>query len=245
MDYSIKINEFEGPLDLLLHLIKEANIDIYDINLEEITNQYLDYIKKMEELNIDVASSYLVMASELIELKSKSLLPNKKEELKEEEEEEENTKENLIKKLVLYKAYKEVSKEFQTLEEDRKKIIVKSPENINLYIKEEEITQSGDVDALMEAFRAFLERSKLNKPLHTKITSKEYSVDERSVSIKHILREKKKMNFTELFDIRSKDYIVVTFLSVLDLVRKNQIVLTQERNFEDILLELKDSDKDE
>ena len=80
MDYSIKINEFEGPLDLLLHLIKQSNIDIYDIEISEITKQYLDYINKMEELNINVASSYIVMAAELIEIKSKSLLPKKEEE---------------------------------------------------------------------------------------------------------------------------------------------------------------------
>ena len=80
MDYSIKINEFEGPLDLLLHLIKQSNIDIYDIEISEITKQYLDYINKMEELNINIASSYIVMAAELMEIKSKSLLPKKEEE---------------------------------------------------------------------------------------------------------------------------------------------------------------------
>ena len=106
MDYSIKIDAFEGPLDLLLHLIKKSNIDIYDINIEEITKQYLDYINKMEELNIDVASSYLVMAAELIELKSKLLLPNQNNE---ENEEEENTKENLIQRLLNYEKYKDIA----------------------------------------------------------------------------------------------------------------------------------------
>ena len=106
MDYSIKIDAFEGPLDLLLHLIKKTNIDIYDINIEEITKQYLDYINKMEELNIDIASSYLVMAAELIELKSKLLLPNQNNE---ENEEEENTKENLIQRLLIYEKYKDIA----------------------------------------------------------------------------------------------------------------------------------------
>ena len=99
MDYSIKINEFEGPLDLLLHLIKQSNIDIYDIEISEITKQYLDYINKMEELNINIASSYIVMAAELMEIKSKSLLP-KKEDDEEEEDEEVVSKENLINKLI-------------------------------------------------------------------------------------------------------------------------------------------------
>ena len=104
MDYNIKIDAFEGPLDLLLHLIKEKNVDIYDISIEEITKSYLDYINKMEELNINIASSYLVMAAELMEIKSKSLLP--KVENEEDNEEEEVSRENLINKLVEYKKYK-------------------------------------------------------------------------------------------------------------------------------------------
>ena len=98
MDYSVKIDSFEGPLDLLLHLIKKSNIDIYDISIDEITKSYLEYINKMEELNIDVASSYLVMAAELMEIKSKSLLPKVEEE---EEDEEEVSRENLINKLLI------------------------------------------------------------------------------------------------------------------------------------------------
>ena len=99
MEYCIKINEFEGPLDLLLHLVKESNIDIYDININEITAQYLDYIHTMEALNIDVASEYLVMAATLMEIKSKSLLPSQKQD-KEELDEEELSRENLIQKLI-------------------------------------------------------------------------------------------------------------------------------------------------
>ena len=134
MDYSVKIDEFEGPLDLLLHLIKEDNIDIYDISIDKITKDYLDYINKMEELNINVASSYLVMASELMEIKSKSLLPsNKKEEVS--ENEEEVSRERLISKLIEYKKYKEITNSFKELESLRKEIYIKSPENIKNYIE--------------------------------------------------------------------------------------------------------------
>ena len=101
MDYSVKINEFEGPLDLLLHLIKESNIDVYDISIESITKQYLDYINQMEKLDIEIASSYLVMAAELMLIKSKSLLPIEKDD-EEEVEELEDTREGLINKLVSY-----------------------------------------------------------------------------------------------------------------------------------------------
>ena len=111
MNYVVNIPEFEGPLDLLLHLIKQSNIDIYDISITEITKDYLDYINKMQELNIDVASSYLVMASELMVIKSRSLLPTNNEETN--DEEEELTKEKLISKLVEYQKYKEVTSYFK------------------------------------------------------------------------------------------------------------------------------------
>ena len=152
MDYSIKINEFEGPLDLLLHLIKEDNIDIYNISIDKITKDYLDYINKMEELNINVASSYLVMAAELMEIKSKSLLPSVKKD-NEEEEEEEVSREKLINKLIEYKKYKEVTSSFKDLEKIRKEIYIKAPENIKNYI-DEKIVNDGDVGVtdLLNAF---------------------------------------------------------------------------------------------
>lgn len=244
MDYSIKIDEFEGPLDLLLHLIKESNINIWDIKIEDITKQYLDYIEKMEELNIDVASSYLVMAAELTLIKSKSLLPklNNGEDVVDDEE---VSKDNLIYRLTQYQAYKEMADKFKLLEEERQNIIVKSPENINMYASEVSYSNDGNIDDLLSAFKAFIERSKLSKPLNTKITTKEYSVDERNNQIRNILKAKNKVHFTELFDIPSKDYIVVTFLSILDLVKKEEISIKQEYNFEDILLEVRKKDLDE
>ena len=121
MDYLVKIDDFEGPLDLLLHLVKESNIDIKDINICDITNQYLEYIHKWEELNINVASSYLVMAATLMEIKSSSLLPNEKIEETDDEEIGE-TRETLIQKLIEYEKYKEITKDFKKLESDRKEI---------------------------------------------------------------------------------------------------------------------------
>ena len=239
MDYSIKIDEFEGPLDLLLHLIKEDNIDIYDISIDKIIKDYLDYINKMEELNINVASSYLVMASELMEIKSKSLLPsNKKEEVS--ENEEEVSRERLISKLIEYKKYKEITNSFKELESLRKEIYIKSPENIKNYI-DEKITNDNDISVndLIKAFSLFLERKKLEKPLNTKITNKEYSVKERKSSIRNILKERKKLEFTELFNEYNKSFIVVTFLSILEMTKDNEIDLKQEDNFSKIYIELK------
>ena len=113
MEYSVKINEFEGPLDLLLHLIKESNIKIEDIKIDEITKQYLDYINKMEEMNLDIASEYLVMAAELIEMKSNNLLPKKEEK---ELVEEEDPKEELIRRLLEYESYKKMTEVFREYE---------------------------------------------------------------------------------------------------------------------------------
>lgn len=239
MDYSIKIDEFEGPLDLLLHLIKEDNIDIYNISIDKITKDYLDYINKMEELNINVASSYLVMAAELMEIKSKSLLPSVKKE-NEEEEEEEVSREKLINKLIEYKKYKEVTSSFKKLEKIRKEIYIKAPENIKNYIDEKIVNDSDiGVSDLLDAFSKFLERKKLEKPLNTKITNKEYSVRERKSSIRNILKSKKKIEFTELFTEYNKSYIVVTFLSILEMTKDSEIDIKQENNFSKIFIELK------
>jgi len=240
MDYSIKINEFEGPLDLLLHLIKQSNIDIYDIEISEITKQYLDYINKMEQLNINIASSYIVMAAELMEIKSKSLLPKKEEDEDDEEEEEIISKENLINKLIEYQKYKEMTSSLKEMESIRQNIYIKSPEKLNNYL-EEVVVNSGDntVEDLVDAFKKFLERKNLEKPITTKITNKEYSVKERKHNIKNILREKKKVLFTELFEENNTGFIIVTFLSILEMTKEKEIIIKQDTNFSNITIELK------
>lgn len=235
MDYNIKIDAFEGPLDLLLHLIKEKNVDIYDISIEEITKSYLDYINKMEELNINIASSYLVMAAELMEIKSKSLLP--KVEKEEDNEDEEVSRENLINKLVEYKKYKEMTEVFKELEINRNNIYIKPPENINNYINNEIYNEEIEIDKLVEAMKNFLNRKELEKPLKTKITNKEYSVKERKNSIRNIIRNKKRVEFTELFEEYNKSYIAVTFLSVLELAKEHELKISQDKNFDNIFIE--------
>ena len=237
LDYNIKINEFEGPLDLLLHLIKQSNIDIYDISITEITKDYLDYINKMQELNIDVASSYLVMASELMVIKSRSLLPTNNEETN--DEEEELTKEKLISKLVEYQKYKEVTSYFNEYESKRKEIYIKLPENINNYnVDTTSIKGQSNVDILLESFKSFLERQKYTKPLNTKVTKKEYSIKVRKEEIYNILKKEHIINFSSLFDKKEKDYIIVTFLSILEMVKDNTLKIEQKHNFDEIILSL-------
>ena len=215
MDY-ISIDNFEGPLDLLLHLVKEANIDILDIKVEEITDKYLEYIKREEELNINIAASYLVMASELMYLKSKSLLPVVKKD-DEEAEDEEITRENLINRLIEYKRYKEMTPVFKELEEERKKIYIKAPEKVSNYV-DNTLVGEASVDDLIEAFKRFLERKEEEKPLETTIARKEYSVKERKNNIRNILKVKKKAYLEELFEEYNRPVVVVTFLSILEMV---------------------------
>ena len=238
--YVVTIDNFDGPLDLLLHLIKEQDIDIYDIKIEDITKQYLDYIRHMKELNLEIASEYLVMASELIEMKSKMLLPKKKE--KEDDDYEEDPRELLIERLLAYKRYKEVTSEFKDLELTRKMVFTREPDNLNRYVKEDENSEELGVADLIDAFNNLLKRKELDRPIETKITKKELSVTEKVNKIKNILRNKKKINFEDIFEVSTKEEVIISFLSVLEMVKKDEILLTQEGNFKNIVISLKEGE---
>ncbi len=233
MDYCFTIDKFSGPLDLLLHLIKQSNIDIYDIKIEEITNQYLDYIKKMEELNLNIASAYLVMAAELIEMKAAMLLP-KPEIL--EDEYEEDPKEKLIQRLIEYQNYKEITSKFHELELERQQYYTKKSSDISDYEINPNLSDDISLNDLIKAFEQFLNRQEANKPLNTKIATKEYSITKRSKEIKDLLKKNKKVIFTDLFDVKTKSYIIVTFLSILVLAKNNELKIVQENNFDNIVL---------
>lgn len=233
MEYTVTIDKFEGPLDLLLHLIKQADIDICDISILEITKQYMDYINKMEEMNLNIASEYLIMAAELLEMKSNMLLPRPK---LEDDEYEEDPREKLIKRLLEYEQYKQVTDDFKKLELSRREVYTKEPSNLKEFKVEVDETGNGSIEDLLLAFQKFLERKELEKPLNTKITNKEYSVGVRSNEIRTILKNKKKLYFDELFEEFNKTYVVVTFLSVLNLARKQELKIEQENNFEKIYL---------
>lgn len=238
MTYNFHINDFEGPLDLLLHMVKASEMDIYEINIRYIIDEYLEFIHSLEEKNIDVASEYLVMASELIHLKSK-LLINRKEEVEEESEFSFSSEEDLKNKLIEYERYKEITKNFQELEEKRSEVYTKLPENIKDYLPEAKLTKGEfDVDDLLNAYMQYLNRLKLSKPLNTRITKKELSVDDKIKEIRTILNTRKRVNFIELFtEHPTKEYIVVTFLSILEMCKTNEITLTQEDNYSPIMIE--------
>ena len=237
--YKFVINDFNGPLDLLLHLIKESNINIVDIKIEEITKQYLNFITEMENMNLDIASEYLVMASELIEMKSKVYLPNME---KEEDDYVEDPKEQLINRLLEYQKYKEKIESFRELEIERKDIHtipINTLSDIEKVVKKDEL----DIDVLKEAFSNLLKRKISEKPLNTKIAKKEYSINVRNEEIRKILKHRKRVEFEELFEIVTKDYIVITFLSILDLAKKQEIFIEQDKNFSKIYLSYKEIKK--
>lgn len=236
MDIKFKIDEFEGPLDLLLHLIKESKMDIFNIEIEKITEQYISFINEQEKMNLEVASEYLILASELIEIKSKMLLPNSKIDS---DFEEEDPREDLVQRLIEYQTYKDITKLLEEKELLRRDIHTKIPENINNYI-DESITINSDVtlDDLVVAFKKFLERKKESRPLHTKVTKNEISVSSRRREISKLLTSKKRVSFFELFPILSKQYVVATFLAVLEMAKSKELIIKQDKNFDEIICEV-------
>lgn len=238
MRMDFKINEFEGPLDLLLHLIKESKMDIMNIEIEQITSQYMDYLNEQEKMNLEIASEYLVLASELIEIKSKMLLPSFKDD---ESEEEVDPREELVNRLLEYQTYKEITKVLQEKEELRREIYTKSPESVRNYMdKDASINMNVDVtlDDLVDAFKRYLERKKEVRPLNTKITVNEITVSSRCHDIRRMLLEKGRVSFFELFPVVSKEYIIATFLAILEMAKMRELVITQNDTFDNIICEV-------
>ena len=235
MEVEFKIQDFEGPLDLLLHLIKESKMDIMNIEIESITKQYVDFLEKQEKMNLEISSEYLVMAAELMEIKSKMLLPNNKIE----EEEETDPREELMNRLLEYQAYKDITKLLQEKELLRQDIYTKSPENMEEYREEsKEICSNITLDDLMDAFLKYYQRKIENRPLNTKVTVNEISISTRRHEIKNILKEKKKVSFFELFPIATKEYIIATFLAILEMAKNKEIRLVQEDMSDEITCEV-------
>lgn len=240
MELEFRINDFEGPLDLLLHLIKESKMDIMNIEIEKITAQYMNYINSQEKMNLEVSSEYLVLASELLEIKSKLLLPSVKSE--DCEDNDVDLREELVNRLLEYQAYKDITKLLQEKELLRKEIYTKTPENVSNYVDEvHEIHADVTLDDLVNALKKYYQRKLESKPLKTKVTVNEISVSSRRSDIKSILKDKKRISFFELFPIVSKDYIVATFLAVLEMAKSRELIIKQDRAFEDIVCEVVES----
>ena len=243
MGIDIKVNAFEGPLDLLLHLIEKNKVDIYDIPISEITSQYLDYIRSMEEEDLDVMSDFLVMAATLLKIKAKMLLP-----VKEEEEEEGDPREELVRRLIEYKIYKYAAEELKDLSVDAQKVFFKPetvPEEIKHYeepIRPGEIVGDVTLEKLNQIFRMVMRRKKDREdPVRShfgKIQKEKYKVEDRMDDIRCQIRGLKRINFRTLLDIQPvKEMVIVTFLAVLELMKVGEVKVVQEHNFAEIYLD--------
>ena len=228
----ISLDNFQGPMDLLLHLIKKKEMNIMDIKLEVIIDEYLNYINSLEKMNLTIASSYLVMASELLEIKSRMLLPHE-----EEDEEVEELKSNLINRLVEYEKYKELVPTLRELEQERKEFMTKSPSNILEYKEDFNYQSDLTINTLIEAYKNFLDRIEEEKPISTKVTKKEISIESQILRIKEKFKYEKRVKFEDLFQERTKPYIVATFLAILEMTRFGEIKIYQEQSFGSILCE--------
>lgn len=234
--YKLKLENFEGPLDLLCHLIDKNKMDIYDINLSEITDQYIDYINKMEKMNLEVTSEFLVMASTLLYLKSKNLLPSQVE------DEKELTEEELLQRIIEYKKYKEITKKLNEMYENNNKIVCKLPEKIEL--PKQNVEVNYEKEKIAEIYSQIIAKnaSRLNqnaKNIEKIAITETYTVTDKVKEMFRELLHHKKFVFNNLFHNKkcSKPEIVTAFTGLLELSRKNKVLTNQEELFGNILVE--------
>ncbi len=243
MAISVKLQVFEGPLDLLLHLIEKNKVDIYDIPIVEITEQYLDYIKAMETQDMNVMSEFLVMAATLLDIKCRMLLPKEVNE----EGEEEDPRAELVQKLLEYKMYKYMSYELKDRQVDAARTLFKGktlPKEIEDYrppIDMKELLGDADLGKLQELFKMVMRRQedKIDPVRSTfgRIEKDEIDMDLKTVYIENYIHTHRTFSFRELLEKQgSKMEIIVTFLVMLELMKLGKISIVQEDTFDDILI---------
>lgn len=243
MTYKVRLEQFEGPLDLLLHLISKAKIQIEDISIAEITQQYLDVIEEMQQFDIEVASEFLVMAATLLHIKSCMLLP--KQNIEVDDEDVADTREELIEKLLEYKKYKEASEQLQKREEYYSGIFTKLPEE--LYNSSEDVLANDiTVYHLLDALTTLLKSKKhieKNAPLVHEIKRDPVTIKERVKQLKKYFLHTEVTTFSKLFENeRTKEEIIITFLALLELLKENYILVAQQKPFGDIAIKRRVTD---
>ena len=234
--YNLKLENFEGPLDLLCHLIDKNKMDIYDINLSEITDQYIEYINKMERMNLEVTSEFVVMASTLLYLKSKNLLPNQVE------DEKELTEEELLQRIIEYKKYKEITIKLKEMYQNNGKTFFKLPEAIQLPKQKLEVEYKKE--KVSQIYSEIIEKnaSRLNqnaKNIEKIAITEVYTVADKVKTIFKELLHHKKFIFNNLFSNKkcSKPEIVTAFTGLLELSRRSKVLTSQEELFGNITVE--------
>lgn len=233
-DYKVQLEVFEGPLDLLLYLIKKEEIDIYDIPIEHITEQYVEYLHMMKIMDLDIAGEFIVMASTLMLIKSRMLLPE--EERQEEEEEEEDPRWDLVRQLVEYKKFKDSALHLHELEVQRESVFVRGGEGVQMPPATDVILNDVNLFDLMSAFNEALDRVKEENL--REIFAEHFTVGEKIDEISDLLKREGNISLSGLFkNMRSRNEVVCTFLAVLELIRMSQVTIRQKELFGDILVE--------
>ena len=244
MEIAYKLNVFEGPLDLLLHLIEKNKVDIYDIPIVTITEQYLAYVSEMQEQDMDVMSEFLVMAGTLLQIKSKMLLPREETE----EEEEEDPRAELVRRLLEYKMYKYAALELKDMELDashnlyKKPTIPKEVEEYREEVDPAELVDGLTLSKLNDIFQSIM-RKQVDKidPIRSKfgtIEKEEINIEERMVQIREEVRGLKGINFRTLLETQpTRMNIIITFMSILELMKVGAITIRQEETFGEIVID--------
>ena len=243
MALEVKLQVFEGPLDLLLHLIDKNKVDIYDIPIVEITRQYLEYIRQMETQDMNVMSEFLVMAATLLEIKCKMLLPKEVNE----DGEEEDPRAELVQKLLEYKMYKYMSYELKDRQIGAEKILYKGPTlpkevaEFTYPVDYEELIGDLNLSKLQEIFKSIVRKQEDKvDPIRStfgKIEKDEVNMDEKMDFVLEYARERKKFSFRSLLEGQhSKMEVIVTFLVILELMKIGHINIEQEELFDDIVI---------
>ena len=249
MDMTVKLQVFEGPLDLLLHLLEKNKVNIYDIPIVEITNQYMEYIAEMKRQDLNVMSEFLVMAATLIDIKSRMLLP-KKETEEEEEEEDEDPRAELVQQLLEYKMYKCMAYELRDRQVDAQRILFKEPtipEEVAAYeapVDLNELVSDMTLAKLNDIFKSIMKKQ-VDKvdPIRSKfgkIEKEEVSLSDKMAYLEEYCHTHQSFSFRSLLEAQaSKMEIIVTFLAILELMKVGKIFITQEYTFDDIKIESK------
>ena len=239
MSYRIKIQVFDGPFDLLLHLIKINEMDIYDIPIAEITSQYQEYIQLMKDLNLEIAGDFLVMAATLINIKARSLLPPREDESDEEEIDEILSAKELMRQLIEYRKFKELAFTLREKEEEYSDIFFRTgmlPEP-GATEKKDDLSRQN-LQSLFSAFARVL-RYVEAKGFH-EVSEEQFSVEEKIIYLRALLLEEKMVDIIKIFErCLNKTEVIATFLATLELCRLQEIVLQQAGLFEPIYISLK------
>jgi len=231
MSYKVKLELFEGPLDLLLYLVKKDHLNIYDIPITQVTDQYMKYLELMQLLDLNIAGEFLVMASKLLQIKSKMLLPI--EEIQAQEQEE-DPREELVKKLLEYEKFKQIAEELRQREIKQQEVFKRPKTEINFDVPAgSEGYFEASIFDLINAFSKALED--VPKDLFYEVIKDEFTIEEKVHQILHLLLVESSVKISELFGkTKSKLEVIVTFLATLELIRMKEIIALQKNMFEEI-----------